>query len=238
MDYRIKTAGGIVDFSLIRKNVKNIRLRVTDEAKVVVSAPKHTKQSTILKFVQDNADFVAERIERVEYTRLSSYPGEYRTGDMFSYLGRRTLMRVEKGERHGAKLSGGLLTIRVSDPDDPQMCKQSFVKWAKKQAKIVFAERLAAVLPAFEDLAEYGVRISVRDMKTRWGSINVKKHTMSLSVHLLRCEVALIDHIIKHELCHYSYQNHSKAFYDELMLHSPNTNAMRKRLKEYGLVGF
>lgn len=238
MDYRIKTAGGIVDFSLVRKNVKNLRLRVTDEAKVVVSAPRHTKQSTIMKFVQDNADFVAERIEKVEYDRLSSYPSEYRTGDMFSYLGRRTLMRVQKYEKHGAKLSGGILTLRVSDPSDAHMCKQSFIKWSKKQAKIVFSERLAQIIPHFENLAEVGVRISVRDMKTRWGSINVRKHTMSLSVHLLRCEVELIDHIIKHELCHYAYQNHSKAFYDELNIHSPNTNAMRKRLKEYGLVGY
>jgi len=238
MDYRIKTAGGIVDFSLIRKNVKNIRLRVTDEAKVVVSAPKHAKQSTILKFVQNNADFVAERIERVEYARLSSYPSDYKTGDMFSYLGRRTLMRVEQSQKNGAKLSGGVLTIRVKDIGDARACKESFIKWAKKQAKIVFAERLCAIRPSFESLAELDVRISVRDMKTRWGSINVKKHTMSLSVHLLRCEPALIDHIIKHELCHYTHQNHSKAFYDELNSHSPNTNAMRKRLKEYGLVGF
>lgn len=147
-------------------------------------------------------------------------------------------MRVQKYEKHGAKLSGGMLTLRVSDPSDTHMCKQSFIKWAKKQAKIVFSERLAQIIPYFENLAEYDVRISVRNMKTRWGSINVRKHTMSLSVHLLRCEVELIDHIIKHELCHYAYQNHSKAFYDELNIHSPNTNAMRKRLKEYGLVGY
>lgn len=238
MEYSIKTADGVVGFTLIRKNVKNIRLRVMHEARVIVSASPHAKLSTIFKFVQDNSSFIAEQTAKIEYARLSSYPESYKDGDMFSYLGQRTLLCVEASQRNSAKLIGGVLTLRVSDMTDEKICKERFIKWTKKQAKIIFAERLSAILPLFYDIVDEELRISVRNMLTRWGSINVKKHTMSLSVHLLRCEVEVIDHIIKHELCHYAHQNHSKAFYDELKKHSLNMKAMRKRLKEYGLVGF
>lgn len=238
MEYTLKTVNGDIAYTVIRKNTKNIRLRVTREANVEVSAPGFTDMRTINKFVQSNVGFIEKQLAKIEYTRFCSYPSLYSDGNMFSYLGNRAMLSVEQSQRNTAKLYRNVLVLRVLEPSNNEICREAFIKWAKRQAKKVFKERLEALLPMFADLKAKEIKISVRDMKTRWGSINVKRNTMSLSVHLLRCESEVIDHIIKHELCHYAHQNHSRAFYAELARYSPNYKAMQKRLKEYGLVGF
>ena len=234
----IETNTGTVEFSVNRKKVKNMRLKVTSDAVVEVSAPLHVSDSAIRSFVQKNAGFVEEKLSAVQYHRASSYPQDYKDGDMFALLGSRAVLSVEHGARNSAKLSGNVLEMKVTDTQDGQLCQKTFEAWTRRYAKRVFEERLAVILPGFGRLAEKDVRISVRDMKTRWGSINVKRDTMSLSVHLLRCEVELVDHIIMHELCHYAHANHSRAFYAELARHSPDYKRLQKRLKDYGMVGF
>ncbi len=238
MTNSIETSTGTVEFTVRRRNMKSIRLKVTSDAVVEVSAPLHVSDSAIRSFVRKNAGFVEEKLSAVQYHRASSYPQDYKDGDMFALLGSRALLSIEPASRNYAKLSGNVLTLKVTDPDDMRICKNTFKTWAKRYAKRVFEERLAAILPGFIRLAEKDIRISVRDMKTRWGSINVRRDTMSLSVHMLRCEVELIDHIIMHELCHYAHANHSRAFYAELARHSPDYKRLQKKLKDYGMVGF
>ncbi len=236
MEYNVETAHGNFVFLLERKKVRNMRLKVSSEAKVMVSAPFHVSQSAILNFVKTNSSFIMKQTAKINYVRASSYPLDYKDGDMFSFLGQRILLSVSEGKQK-ALLIGGVLVITMTEPHDRELCRQIFIKWAKKKAKEIFEQRLSIILPSFRNVPS-DIKISVRDMKTRWGSINVKKHTMSLSVHLLRCELEVVDHIVMHELCHYFHQNHSRDFYDELCKHNPDYKAMQKRLKEYGLVGF
>lgn len=238
MNLKVSTKSGSFSIDVKRKQIKSIRLRVTSESQIEVSAPHHVRESTIISFVRDNCGFVADRLAEMEYKRACSYPENYKEGDMFSLLGKRILLQVEKGGRNSAHLLGSVLAIKTPDPTDREVCRQAFIAWAKRYAKKEFSERLAVLQPAFKKLRDKNIRISIRDMKTRWGSINVKKDTMSLSVHLLRCEPELVDHIIMHELCHYSQANHSRAFYEELSKHSPNYKQMHRRLREYGMVGF
>ena len=82
------------------------------------------------------------------------------------------------------------------------------------------------------------MRLTVRAMTTRWGSINPRRRTMSLSVHLLRCDVALIDYVITHELCHLACPRHSAAFYAALEARCPGRAQYDAALEAYGLVGF
>ena len=238
MYIHINTQSGPVPVEVKRKNIKSMRLRVTSEAKVEVSAPMCVRESVIKRFVQDNAGFVASKLSAMEYKRACSYPESYKDGDVFGLLGQRTLLKITKGTKTGAKLLDGALVLIVPDASHKEACRQAFINFIRRYAKKVFTERLLALLPKFENLCGKSISISVRDMKTRWGSINVKNDTMSLSIHLLRCESKLIDHIIIHELCHYSHANHSKEFYEELKKHNPDYKKLQKRLKEYGMVGF
>lgn len=218
--------------------MKNIRIRITGSSKVVVSAPYRTSEHRIHSFVESHQNFILAKLEEFNTQRKIFYPVQYQQGDTFWYLGKETRLKVVTSEHNKIEFRDGYLTIYAPAQADLRTRKDLFIKWYRNQAKKIFSQRVEALLPQFSDFAPKAVRVSIRNMLTRWGSINAKRHTMSLSVHLLRCEEKLIDYIIMHELCHFAHGEHSKAFYKELDKHCLNRKQMDKRLKEYGLVDF
>jgi len=81
----------------------------------------------------------------------------------------------------------------------------------------------------FNDLPEFKLRI--RYMKTRWGVCNKSSMSVTLNSELIHKDVALIDYVIIHELCHFKYMNHSNAFWKEVEKYYPYYKLARKRLK-------
>jgi len=223
---------------LSRRKMKNIRIRVTAAGKVAVSAPHHTPEESVRAFVLQNAAFIQKRLEEVRAQREKYYPVSYRTGDTFFYLGKETPLTVVVSAQTRAAMDENGLTLFVPPDADLRYRKALFILWAQREADKAFAARAAEIFPAFRHLVKQDVRVVSKNMLTRWGSINPKRHTVSLSVHLLRCEMALVDYVIMHELCHFAHSNHGKAFYALLDAHCPARKAMDKRLKEYGLVDY
>ncbi len=225
-----------ITYTLNRKKMKNIRIRVTGDAQVMVSAPRHVPEARIHAFVISHETFIRERLQDVEKKRNAHYPLNYSDADMFSYLGKRVVLRVCVSSRSAAVFSGSQLTLCLPPGAGPDEVRALFIRWARSEARKVFGQRLSMLLPRFSGAA--AMRLSVRDMITRWGSINVKRHTMSLSVHLLRCEPELIDYVITHELCHIAFPRHTASFYAALEARCPERVLLDKRLETYGLVGY
>ena len=224
--------GDEIRFLIQRKRMKNLRIRVCADGSVSVSAPPHISQSRICAFVADNADGILKRQRQIEAQRRKSYPAVYQTGDTFCFAGRRMELVVENGERQSAKVRGNALVLRVPAGRD---AREAFAQWMIRAAREAFSERLLAVKKNFE--AE-GMKLSVRRMLTRWGSINTRSRSISLTVHLARCEIELIDYVITHELCHLGCPRHNQKFYHALEQHYPNRREMDRRLAAYGLVDF
>ncbi len=232
MEHRTLLSG--ICYTVQRKKMKNMRIRVTGDLRVSVSAPYRLAESRIQAFVEQNEPYIKERLIAIEKQRQHGYPLNYESGDTFLYLGQRKSLRVMKESRAYAGLDNKELVLCVPPGAS---AKQLFSRWMMRNAKQVFAERLQALLPRFNINVD-GLPISVRNMLTRWGSINPKRLTLSLSVHLMRCETELIDYVIMHELCHIACPSHNAAFYKELEAHCPNRKEMDKRLAVYGLVDF
>jgi len=232
MDHVIVTEKSHVHYTVSRKKMKNMRIRVKGDGCVAVSAPFCVSENHIKDFVFQNAAFIVQRQQHIEAQRQRSYPASYENGDSFLFLGRRIGLKVERAENQSAVNIENLLVLRVPEHMD---AKQVFSKWMARMARSVFAERIAKAAPLF---GEKGISLSVRSMLTRWGSINTRRRRMSLTVHLLRCEMELIDYVIVHELCHLQNARHGRKFYSTLERHYPNRRALDKRLKQFGLVDF
>ncbi len=218
--------------SIQRKKMKNMRIRVTGDKRVCVSAPHYLPENRIIAFVAQHEGYIKERLESVEQKRSCCYPASYASGDSFSMAGQRCRLRVVRDEKAFAGLNGSELVLCVPPG---QSAKALFARFMTRTAKAVFSERLNELqkrIPSGE------IKLSVRNMLTRWGSINTRRLNISLSVHLLRCEPELIDYVIMHELCHLATPSHSRAFYKALEAYYPNRRAFDRRLEEYGLVDF
>lgn len=236
MEHTIETPEGTLKFTLLRKDIANIRIRVTGASEVVVSAPRRTPESRILKFVVENVGKILSNLEIIDGKRRRYYPVRYSSGDKFWHLGQRTILKVVESNRASAVYSGGMLLLHVRKGSDAEARRALFMRWSKRAADAVFEERLAALMPEFSYKRD--IKINVKNMLTRWGSINTSLNTMSLSIHLLRCDTHIIDYIITHELCHLKFPDHSPAFYRELERHFPDRERIDSALEEYGLVDF
>ena len=222
-------------FEIQRKKMKNMRIRITGDKRVCVSAPHYLPENRIIAFVGKHEAYISERLKMVEDKRSRCYPAAYESGDSFCLAGQRYRLRVVHDEKPFAGLNGSELVLCVPPG---QSVKALFVRYLLRTAKTVFSERLAAMQKRISPAPSSEIKLSVRNMLTRWGSINTRRLNLSLSVHLLRCETDLIDYVIMHELCHLKTPNHSRAFYKALEAYYPNRRELDKKLEEYGLVDF
>lgn len=101
-------------------------------------------------------------------------------------------------------------------------------RWSLVRAREVFEEVLAKSL-CRQGLAS-PLRIIVRAMKSRWGSLS-QAGTMTLNSQLIRAPRACIEYVITHELCHLTHRDHDASFYRLLGQIMPDWEKRKQRLE-------
>lgn len=94
----------------------------------------------------------------------------------------------------------------------------------QKQAHRLCRE-LSLRVPIDPIVEKYGVempKVSVRKMKTLWGSCSVAHQAVTFNFYLIKARMPYIDYVVLHELVHFLYPNHSKHFYAFLSNHMPD----------------
>ena len=72
---KVKFENTIIEYSLIRKNVKNINLRLKSDGSVVVSASRNVSAKYVDDFVMRKGQFICDALQRVEI-RKNNVPQE------------------------------------------------------------------------------------------------------------------------------------------------------------------
>lgn len=104
------------------------------------------------------------------------------------------------------------------------------VERLREVGKGVFAERVGRYAP----LVGVDYRsITVKPMKTRWGSCS-SKGSLNFNCLLLLAPPQVLDSVVVHELCHRKYMNHSAEFYALVEAVFPQYEDCRKWLNAYG----
>jgi predicted metal-dependent hydrolase len=114
---------------------------------------------------------------------------------------------------------------RVSEPQEVQSALQG---WYREQAVKVFSDTLLHLSGKFNGASR--PRLSVRAMKTRWGSLS-PSGTLTLNVDLVRAPRSCIEYVVAHELCHMSHRRHDAQFYRQLALILPDWERRKRRLE-------
>ncbi len=71
---------------------------------------------------------------------------------------------------------------------------------------------------------------SMRIMRTRWGSCNKVKRSITFSVELARKDYHLVEYVVVHELAHLIEANHGPGFYAVMDRHLPGWREHRAEL--------
>lgn len=222
-----------MEYTLERKKVKNLNLRIRRDGSVYVSADKSVPLDYIENFLRSKSDFIFKAVEHYsEVVYQKESPKKYVDGESFRVLGHDLRLKVLRGARNEVKSDGVFITLRVKDPFDTDMKERVSRKWLTAVCRETVTKLCEAVYPKFK---KYGIdfpEIKFRNMVSRWGSCMPKKKILTFSYALATVPVSCIEYVVMHEFTHFLYLNHSPDFYRQLAVFMPDWRERKKLLEK------
>ena len=222
-------------YQLSVKRVKNMNLRVRPDGSVSVSVSRRISQRQAEDFIRSHIDWIRRAQSRSLKRTPVTLPAGLVSGDLLRWQGKEYAARVETAEMEAVIVQHEIIVVRVKE-NSPEAAAQAYVKWYRREARILLSEALERVCPRF---AAEGVRkpsLTTRLMASRWGSCSSSKGRITINLYLCQLPIELAEFVIGHELCHFLHPNHSAVFYADLERIMPGYHAADRRLKEYSIL--
>jgi len=205
------------DVKIVRKDVKNITLKVRPNGEAILTTPKAASDEHIKFIIKKRAKWIAKK--REFFASFKTPQKEYVSGEDFRYLGRSYRLKVVQSKEERVKLQRGYLELFVKDKSDLKRKENLIYEWYHEKATLYFFN----ILQEFNKIVKQDIKsVKIRQMKTRWGSCNPYKSYINLNIELIKKPKACIEYVVFHELAHLLYPDHSKKFYDYLSLYMPD----------------
>lgn len=221
--------GREISYELTRKRVKNINFRAKENGIVAVSANSRVSVRQIEDFLVQRADFFFKAFEQIQ-KRVRENNTNSR---LVRYLGRDFPVRVIENSREIAVLDENELRVFTKSTDE------AYIAVLREKAILT---RFAALCRELDEevrerFREKGfepppVRISIKDMKSRWGSCSYTRGHISINSRLSAFPRETILSVFYHEYAHFWHHDHSKKFYDFLLLLYPEYYVHNAVLKQ------
>ena len=115
----------------------------------------------------------------------------------------------------------------------PSLGTTKFTAVDKLNAYQIVSELLQERFSYFSALGYQLPALTIRQMKSRWGSYSRKTHRIALNLELIRYSREVIDSVVVHELCHLVHFNHSAKFYALMSQIVPNWREYHSQLRHH-----
>jgi len=207
----------------VRRNgqAKRLILRIdhaTGEIKLTL--PSRVGMRAAQRFVDKQKSWIIKERAALDLAEALTH------GDAIGYLGdRHQLVFSGKAPRKVLRENNQII---VGGPAD--MAVKRLENWLRREAKKHLAERSAIHA---ETLGVKFSRVSIGDMKSRWGSCS-SKGTLRFSWRLLMAPYHVMDYVAAHEVAHLREMNHSDRFWAEVTKCVPDHKPLRRWLKTEG----
>lgn len=223
----VELAEAVVPVELVRRrSQKHIRIRISANGKITLSAPYHTSLREIKSVLSQKEAWIRGK--------LQEHSGAFRHIDPYQRIFLEGISyEVEIRQIQGGR--GKLLCdhqagrIIVQTADSERAAVEALIAvWLKREAR----ERLSALAAAVS--SEIGIpfkRIFLRNQKTRWGSSS-SAGNISLNWRVVMLPPEVQYYLVVHELAHQEHLNHSPEFWKLVARHCPRYRQHEKILKQ------
>lgn len=219
----------ILGYIVERKKVKNINVRVKEDLSVYVTAPINLHSYYIENFLRSKQHKIEEIKRKLENHKSKIKPKLYITGEIFRFLGMDVFLEIRNSPSDSVKYDKeSRKIIMYTNSIDIDIKKKILDKWYYENAKKVFNEKINKWLHILEESIEH---LSIKTMKTRWGSCNYNKRYINLNTELIKRSDFEIEYVVLHELTHLKYPNHGSGFYKYIEKYMPNYKKAEELLK-------
>ncbi len=220
--------GREISYELTRKRVKNINFRAREDGFVAVSANSRASVKQIEDFLVERAEFFFKAFEQ-----LQKREREKNNSRLVRFLGQDFPVRVIENSREIAVIDENECRVFTKSTDE------NYIAVLREKAILTRFAALCRELDSEvrEHLREKGfepppTRISIKDMKSRWGSCSYARGHISISSRLAAFPRDTILSVFYHEYAHYWHHDHSKNFYSFLLEICPDYYVHNSVLKQ------
>lgn len=220
---------------LARPARRTLGIEVHPDGRVRVLAPSQCDDATIEDKVRLRASWISRQLAVFSRYERHTAPRQYLGGESHRYLGRQYRLKVVGNDATATseqvKLTRGEMIVSGSNTLPPEKVKELLRRWYLNRARDLFDVVLAEVFDTFGRRGLAKPRISVREMRSRWGSLS-QGGQMTLNSRLIQAPRPCIEYVIVHELCHLVHRDHSPGFFALLGQVLPDWQARKQRLEE------
>lgn len=209
-----------------RKNIKHMYIRIKSDGTIKVTAPQKIKDDIIRNFVSSKSDWIIKNEEAVS-KRQASDPrkNNYSHLDLWGETYPIEIV-ITNGKPHIEK-TDSLILFYLNDLDDDITKEKLLNNWYRNLLK----KEVTAVFADSEKLV--GVKANewhIKNMKTKWGSCNIKDKRIWLNLQLATKPLICLDYVIIHELTHLKERGHNSVFKSYMDQYCPNWRQIKKLL--------
>jgi len=232
MKETVQYGSSLIKFDLEYSDRKTLGIKVHPDKRVEVNAPIDSTKEKIKEKVKSKANWILRQQEFF----LSFHPltpsRKYISGETHLYLGKQYRLRLRKSTKESVKLYAGYINVNCKDKTNKTLIKNLLEAWYMGKAKIHFQELFRKRISNFKLENKIKPTLQLKWMKNRWGTCN-KQGLITLNLELIKSPKNCIEYVIVHEICHLSYLNHSKSFYNLLEKHYPKWRETKHQLEHF-----
>ena len=227
----IKSEIIISDFNItvFKKDIKNLHLNVLPpDGKVSVSAPKRMDDLSVRVFIISKLPWIKKHVNRFkEQPRETTR--EYVSWESHYFKGERYLLNVIEygGKPHIAINNKKYIDFYVKRDADLKEKKKVFLLWQREE----LTKELSGIFIKWQEIMGVSAKEwRIKQMKTKWGTCNIKAKRIWINLELVKKPVHCIEYIVVHELAHLIEKNHSKRFSAVMDKFIPQWRSYKKEL--------
>ena len=217
--------GSVLDFILDCGDRKNMYLCIRD-GQVILKIPAFESEQHALDFLISKSDWIKKNLNKHEIQHGFC---TYDNGEKIELLGVTYALKYEYSDKYFEPyFSKNNIVTAVNDNMPKERIRLAV-------DKLLYDFAVKQIENAFVKLCEktklYPQKITVKNMKTRWGSCSSDKK-ISINFNIIYHDYECLEYVIIHELCHLKHMNHSTDFWTLVEKYCPERKRIRKQLNE------
>lgn len=208
---------------------KYVWLKVNSRMGLTVVIPASYNVKELPCLLVKRRHWILGKLARYGKPHLPSTKRGIKSGDFVPYLGRhlKVIERVSPGTPEGITLKATRIVVNSGSRDG--RLTELIECWYRQQAECLLKKRTDELCCGLG--VSYN-RLSIRRVKTRWGSCS-QKGNLNFNWRLIMAPEPVIEYVIIHELMHLKELNHSKKFWGLVAEHCSQWRKYRKWLKDH-----
>jgi len=212
-------------YTIEKKNIRSLRIRLTSRHTFIVSAPIFTPLFIIKKFISDNQEWLETHAKKFTPTPALKSLKE------LTILDQKYKLIVKKTPSDSLIVDEASHQIFINT----SILSSSHLK--KLIDKKLRNLALTLIKKELENLSrQFGFKynkVTLRNQSSRYGSCS-SRGNLNFNWQIIFFPQIIFIHLLLHELTHLSVKNHKKEFWDQLKIYDPEARINNHWIKLHG----